>query len=241
MILQTCKQQVNRAIGTYVTSTYAEVKAYERFQFLASLILKRLPQEGTLLDIGCAKGEFIYYLRELAPTCAFTGLDYSDTLLTMARNEPCLQGVNFVQGDAADFSLGKAFDVVLMAGVLSTFDEYEAPLACMLRHLKPGGYGYIFGGFTAADVDVIVRYRNNAIGSQEWASGLNMFSLQTISRALAPHTVALQCHKFILSRPLPKDPNPVKSFTVNTAHGEKLILNGANIVRDFYAIEFQTH
>jgi SAM-dependent methyltransferase len=237
--LQTSAPQVNKAIDTYVTSPYESTKAYERFRFLADLILAHLPSAGSFLDIGCAKGEFIYYLRQLAPDCLYTGLDYSATLLALARQEPRLQGVDFVQGDAACFDVGKTFDVVLMSGVLSTFDAYEPPLACMVRHLKSAGYGYIFGGFTTADVDVIVRYRNNAMGSQEWESGLNMFSLQTIRRVLAGHATIIQCHKFHLATALPAAPNPITSFTVRTEDGGQLILNGANIVRDFYAVEFQ--
>jgi SAM-dependent methyltransferase len=237
--LHVSARQVNKAIDTYVTSAYEKVRAYERFHFLADLVAERLPDAGSVLDIGCAKGEFIFHLRERFPSCRFTGLEYSTRLLELARNEPRLQGVEFVEGDAASFDLGRRFDVAVMAGVLSTFDDYEPPLARMVDHLKPGGYGYVFGGFTSADVDVIVRYRNNAMGSRDWSPGLNMFSLHTIRAALEPAASSIRHHEFRISQPLPRSEDPIKSFTVTTESGEKLILNGANIVREFYALEFQ--
>ena len=41
------------------------------------------------------------------------------------------------------------------------FDDIDDVLSVMIKHIKPGGYGYIFGGFTTDDIDVIVRFRNN--------------------------------------------------------------------------------
>jgi SAM-dependent methyltransferase len=237
--LHVSAHQVNKAIDTYVTSSYDKVRAYERFHFLADLIAERLPDPGSLLDIGCAKGEFIFHLRERFPACRFAGLEYSTRLLELARSEPRLEGVDFVQGDAASFELGRQFDVVVMAGVLSTFDDFAPPLERMVHHLAPGGYGYVFGGFTSADVDVIVRYRNNAMGSREWSSGLNMFSLNTIRAALEPAASSIRHHEFRIAQPLARSEDPVKSFTITTESGDRLIVNGANIVREFYAVEFQ--
>lgn len=81
--------------------------------------------------------------------------------------------------------------------------------------------------------------RNNYLKSTEWESGFNMFSLNTMKRILEPHAKWVRFHKFCLSKELPQQDNPINAFTVNRADGQKIIINGANIVAVFYLVEFQ--
>ncbi|MGE5417652.1 MAG: class I SAM-dependent methyltransferase [Acidobacteriota bacterium] len=230
---------VNISIETYIESSYEKYKSYDRFRFVLDVLSRRINDGNTFLDVGCAKGEFIYFLKEIYPNVKYTGLEISEQLLDMARLEPQLSGVEFLQGDARGFSLERKFDHALMSGVLSIFDDFERPLFNMVNHIKSGGWGYVFGNFNADDIDVIIRYRNNYIGSSEWESGLNLFSLSTIGKALKPIACEINIHKFNLSVDLPKEANPIKSFTMNTIEKGKIVLNGANIITDFYLIEFQ--
>ena len=150
-----------------------------------------------------------------------------------------MQDVHFVQGDVRTFDLECQFDVCMMAGVLSIFDDYETILKQMLHHVKPNGYAYIFGGFTTENIDVIVRHRRNYAGSNEWESGFNMLSLQMLERVVTPLVKNIVIHKFDIRVDIPKKDDPVASYTVKTEEGKRLIINGLNIVRDFYGVELQ--
>ena len=49
----------------------------------------------------------------------------------------------------------------------------------MLSLLKKNSYLYIFGTFNSANIDTLVKFRNNYTNST-WEKGLNSFSIKTI-------------------------------------------------------------
>lgn len=230
---------INETIDTYKDTSYEQFKSYERFQFLLEEMSPALQKAESFLDIGCAKGEYIYLTKKKHPDIHYCGLEYSEELIALAHNEPFLKDVTFVQGDARDFHLDKTFDVCLMSGVLSIFDEIESPLDMMLKHIKKGGWGYIFGGFTSADIDVLVRFRDNKSGFTRWQSGWNMFSLNTVQKKLEPYVDTINCNRFTLSIDLPKTGYPEKSYTLNTREQGRIIVTGGNIIREMYLLAFQ--
>ena len=50
-----------------------------------------------ILDIGCATGDFLYYLKGLYPDGEFTGIDVMPELLEQARSE--VPSVKFSTGN----------------------------------------------------------------------------------------------------------------------------------------------
>lgn len=227
---------INSTIDSYLESPYEEFKAYERFHFIREAMQRNGINKGEFLDMGCAKGEFIYYLKDYFPKLRFTGIDISAELISKARQEPRLQDVNFYVADVQDFNLNKSFDYVLMNGVHSIFDDLTTILGQMIKHLKSGGCGYIFGYFNENEIDVLVRFRVH--GTSEWQSGFNQFSLKTVNEALAPFCKEIKCHKFFLSIDLPQKKDSLKSYTLTTKEKGRIITNGANIITDFYLVEF---
>ena len=230
---------VNKSIESYLDYSYEKYRTYERFKFVKDRMAKNLRSAKDFLDIGCAKGEIIWYLKDFFPEINYTGIDISDELLDLARKEPKLSDARFIRADANDFNLNKKFDIVLMSGVLSIFDDFTRPLRQMMKHIKPAGWGYIFGTFTEDEIDVLVRFRNNYLGSKEWESGHNMFSLRSVEKRLRDFSDTVKLHRFDIQIDLPKEENPVKSYTLNTAERGRIIVNGANIMSQFYLIEFR--
>lgn len=229
---------INKSIDSYNNSDYEKFKSYDRFDFLIREMSDSLKSASNCLDIGCAKGELIYILKEKYPKITYVGLEYSKELIDIAQKESFLKDVVFIEGDAQKFKLNEKFDIVVMSGVLSIFDEVQNILDNMLDHINSGGKGYIFGGFNIDDIDVIVRYRNNYINSDIWESGWNIFSIPSIEKVLAPHISSFHYKKFNLSQNIEKKDNPVSSYTVNTVNKDKIILTGGGIVRDFYLLSF---
>jgi len=232
-------KNINQSVETYKKSSYEKYSSYERFRFVKDIIAKRIKGEEEFLDAGCAKGEFIWYLKDFFPRLRFTGFDISRELLSLAQKEQKLKDVRFVAADAQNFNLGRKFDVVCMSGVLSIFDDIQRPLNGIARHLKPKGWGYIFGNFNREDIDVLVRYKNHYAGSKKWESGLNLYSLKSIKKALRKFSGTIHVYPFKLSKDLVAEKDPVKSYTLNTLEKGRIVLNGANIVTDFYLVEFQ--
>ena len=234
-------KNINKSIDSYLKSDYSKFKNYERIHFIINEISKNINvnKKYSFLDIGCSKGEFIYILKEKFSNIKFTGIEYSRDLIKLAEDETFLNDVNFIQDDAKSFIINKKFDFVLMSGVLSIFDDINPLINQMFKHLKPKGTGYIFGAFNKDDIDVLVRYKNNFKNSEDWESGWNLFSLNTLKKALKNRSKKIEILNFKIQKSLKKKNDPVSSYTIEVKDSnEKLILTGGGIVRDFYLIKF---
>jgi SAM-dependent methyltransferase len=99
------------------------------------------------LDVACGTGRHIEYLKR---RFEIEGLDINAELLDLARERN--PGVAFHHGDMADFSLGRAFDVVVCLfssiGYVRTRENLVRATHCMASHLAPGGILIIEPWFT---------------------------------------------------------------------------------------------
>lgn len=163
------------------------------------------------------------------------GLDYSPELINSAKSFSGLEGVNFIVGSAEDFSLEQKFDYIVMTGVLGYFDDISKVLKNLSLHLKPQGRIFILGGFNNYDVDVIIRYRNNAYFST-FESGWNFHSIHTIKKLLQEFNLKLQENKpFILSFKDSPKADPCRSWHIDTESGLKYT-NGLGLLFELSAL-----
>ena len=104
------------------------------------------------------------------------------------------------------------FDIVVASGVLAFYDDYSNPIIKMLSLLKKNSYLYIFGTFNSANIDTLVKFRNNYTNST-WEKGLNSFSIKTISRFLKKKKLSLNL-KIYFTIKFKKKNNPIISYTL---------------------------
>jgi ubiquinone/menaquinone biosynthesis C-methylase UbiE len=104
-----------------------------------------------VLEIGCGNGYTLNLLQPLFPEINFTGLDFSEDLLTIARNRN-IPGVTFEQGDARQLQFeDKSFDVIYTERCiinLLTWEEQKQALNEMHRVLRKGGTILFIESFT---------------------------------------------------------------------------------------------
>lgn len=114
---------------------------------LRSRLDELVPHASSLLDVGCGTGRHLELLRE---GYEVEGLDVNPTLLELARGR--CPGVTFHEADMAAFSLNRRFDVVTCLfssiGYARTEERMRAAIACMRRHLEPGGVLLVEPWFT---------------------------------------------------------------------------------------------
>ena len=96
------------------------------------------PQPATLLELGCGTGSI---LARLETTAALTGLDRSPEMLAIAAAK--VPGAQLLEGDMADFDLGRRFDVVACVfdsiNHLLDVASWASLLDCVHRHLADDG------------------------------------------------------------------------------------------------------
>ncbi len=70
-----------------------------------------------VLDFGCGKGDFYWYLKGRNIEVSYTGLDINERLIAVAKGKS--QGVFFRVLDIEKEELGEEFDYILLCGVFN--------------------------------------------------------------------------------------------------------------------------
>lgn len=102
-------------------------------------LAQRFP--GPVLDLGCGTGGLTIPLAQAG--FDLTALDVTPAMLARAREKAGSLPIHWVLADVRDFALPARFGLIVSAGavfqhLLERADQ-EACLACVRRHLAPGG------------------------------------------------------------------------------------------------------
>lgn len=215
----------------YLKENYIK-KPKEQFYFLEKEILKK-NNEIDLLDLGCAKGEFIYFLSRHKKIKNLTGIDYSQSLIKYAKSQNRnTEKIKFYKKKAENFSIKKKFDFIIISGLISYFDDPKKIIKCSINHLKKNGIIIILDKFNENNVDILVSFRNNKI-SKKFEKGWNFHSIKTLSEIFKQKNFQqITKKKFKLKIPLKPKKDPGRSFKLKTNYGD-FFANGLN---QFYNI-----
>ncbi len=201
---------------------------------LLDLISKRHPGfHDNMLDIGCAAGAFIELMSTKFPEAHYTGFDVSAELIELAKKKLTKLNHKFIVGDALTFSPEVKYEIIIASGVLSIFEKSEEPLTKWLSWLDEKGVLYLFGRFNSRDIDTIIRFRNNKTGG-DWEGGLTAYSVHTVRSFLAKNGYKCEFIRFVLPIALSESDDPIRTFTRTTTDGELLVLNGANLIAEYF-------
>jgi trans-aconitate methyltransferase len=117
----------------------------ESFKFTLKTALEfsdRMPR--SILDVGCAAGEFPFFLVRAIEGAHIHGMDVMPELVEKARQ--VVPEAEFFVGSVLDpEATSGAFDMVFLVGVHSIFDEIEPWLSNLLKWTNPGGTVAVFG------------------------------------------------------------------------------------------------
>lgn len=198
----------------------------EKVVFLAKLISSNSFNNPSILDIGCANGGFLNYIKNNLKFLDCYGVDYSKSLIDQAKK---LDGIHFLHDNAETFIIDKQFDVISMQGVLGYFDDIYPALSNIKKHLKPSGKFYIDCFFNDYDIDVQIKYRNNRYFNS-FEKGWNNHSIFTIKSVLKNIGLKIDyIHEFDLSFELEKKEDPGRAWHINTDLG-RFFINGLGLI-----------
>ena len=210
---------------------FAEPK--ELFKFIGDIIADcSIDNTASLLDVGCATGEFLHYIGGRFNSFTLSGFDISKNMVEVARTKN--SRVNFWTESLINpqFINNEKYQIVTNIGVLSFFNEKELVLALknLIQSVKEDGLLLIHTMINPYPIDVIMKYRRSSnINPDIWEGGWNIFSKTTIEGILNSFNCELEwtwypwkCHL------LEKKTDPMRAWTIGTDDNPFQRVNGAS-------------
>jgi len=207
----------------------------ESFSFLGERI-DALPG-NSLLDLGCARGEFLHFLSRRTPGrwALLSGIDLSAELVGDARRRLTEAPFSFAIGDIESPPTGPRHDIVTAAGVLGYLDDPATLAAVAADRVTSGGHLIVFGFLNMVDADVFSEFRYQ--GHREKA---NLHAHRNLCLACTARGFAhVRTDEFVL--PFKAAPNPQnarRAWTIDTEYG-RFFANGLGQYFRLYAAIFR--
>ncbi|CAM3025473.1 class I SAM-dependent methyltransferase [Legionella worsleiensis] len=224
----------------YITEGWSK-NPKEIFKFLEFHLAQEQRHSNTaLLDVGCATGEFLYYLSSRYPEYNFTGIDVFDDLINQCKNlQPEKEFIKASILHLPEQLKGK-FDVVTVVGVMSIFDESELSLFFdnLFAACRPGASIYILSPFNEFGVDCEIKHRKRIQEVKgNWEKGWNVFSKETIAELIQDRCNHWSFHPFRIGFDIKPKEDPVRTWTLKTEHNNRQLTNGLKLLVDHYLLK----
>ena len=133
-----------------------------------SLKMLEIKPHSKILDACCGTGDLGVLIKKEEPLADITGIDFSEKMLSIARNR--IESINFIQKDITDLDFpDNSFDFVVMGFGLRNVVNPEKALYELYRVLKPGseflhldfGKKNFFGNFFDFEVQLLAKIFNS--------------------------------------------------------------------------------
>ena len=176
--------------------------------------LKRYKSNLSLLDVGCASGDFLSLLSK-KKKFDLTGIDFSKSLLDIAKKK--VPNAKFEILDLKKkINLKKKFNICTCLGTLSIFDEKFKIINKLVNLVEKKGELIFFDPINEHDVNVIIRYQNNFEKKKEWLTGFNTYSKKYWEKKLKSNSKikSFTFEKFNIQKKIKKNKkNPMRAWT----------------------------
>jgi SAM-dependent methyltransferase len=210
----------------------------ESFKALARVIGENAPTRlEAYLDVGCATGELMSFLRSRFPGIRATGWDVFDSLLETGRR--LLPDCEFEKVSAVGASLPKdrRYDLVTAIGVMSIFDEVE--LMRFWRNLTDAvddsGLLVVLSPLNEFGCDLVVKHRKRKDGAPlSWEHGWNVYSFETIRDLVQSLGWTVEFVPFNIGIDLEPAADPVRTWTMATEKNPRQLTNGLKLLINHY-------
>ena len=227
------KEKYSKADKKYLSKN---IQKKEYFEIIKKIIINDIKKSGSILDFGCASGDFLTLFKN-KPLYSLYGRDFSSALIKLAKKK--LPQANFKVENILSPKTKQKFDYCVALGILNIFDDFKKPLQNMIKLVKKGGLLFVFTHVNLDNINVRVQYQTQK--DKRWYSGINSFSKLEIKNFLNKNKKikSFKIIKHQLKQTILKNiREPMQSWTV-TIDGKKSIISGAGIIYNQVIIVIQ--
>lgn len=113
----------------------AESENYQKCLFLENFLKKR----GSVLDVGCGAGVFLYTFKNYYPAWEVFGIEPTEGFADVAKEK----GVNIIYGYLKEDTYNRKFDLITLIHVLEHIEDFKSVLLMIKKYLKEDGLLYV--------------------------------------------------------------------------------------------------
>lgn len=223
-------------------SAFLKPRRKESFDRIIKIIKNNPPQ--TLLDIGCASGDFLVQLLETNLNIQAVGIDKSSALIKLAkkrldkRSNPQFHRLDILSSkDRPLLSqlLKTQAEFITILGTLHTFFDFIPILQPLITNPSTKKI-IIHSPFNTDPINVRVFHQDLSSPDKTYQSGYNIFSITAVSLFLKRHRVKnFKFIPFVMDKTLIKNPNyPMFNYHLIDRNGKKWLTNGAGLIFQEY-------
>ncbi|MFH1933649.1 MAG: class I SAM-dependent methyltransferase [Pseudomonadota bacterium] len=151
--------------GVFVT-TFSWEHHLRLYEYFNHQFISRLSDRGEFLDLGTGSGIWSFLALRNKREWRALGIDISDYSVHMAsqlaESSKLSERAEFAVGDALNFRSLKKFDAVISCFLLEHLEHPEKLFENAAYNLLEGGYAFITGALTAAEIDHIFEFRKES-------------------------------------------------------------------------------
>ena len=106
----------------------------------ANELIDKLTLQGNehLLDIGCGDGKITHSIAKRLNNGWIVGIDRSENMIELARNQFRLPNLSFFTMDATEISFQEKFDIAFSNAALHWVKDHKAVLITLKKHMNSG-------------------------------------------------------------------------------------------------------
>ena len=221
------------------TSPYTKNNRYDAPKEIFKGILSKLKKikgenkDFSAVDIGCANGEFLYFLKQSYTNSKLNGYDATESFINSGKSFKGLNGVNLQTKNLFDIK-NEQYDVTFCLGTFQIFHDIEKPLSKLLEITKKGGLIFIESLFNKHDIDVRLEFSDNTKEEMQgvWRSDFNQHSYYAIDKFLKDKVKSFEFDELPMETEISYDSKTPSTFafTFKNKKGKNIITNGLNLI-----------
>ncbi len=221
------------------SSPYNKKGRYEEPKEIFKEIVKKLhnsiddKKTYSVLDVGCANGEFLYFLKQNFPNWKLNGYDMTESFVKSGKSFAGLNGVNLQTKDLFDIKDEK-YDLTFCIGTFQIFHDIQKPLSKLLEITNDKGFIMIESLFNKHDIDVRLEFSDNTKEEMKgiWRSDFNQHSYYAIKKFLNNRVRSFEFDELpmVVELPFNSQTPSTFAFTFKDQKGNNIITNGLNLI-----------